>query len=139
MTNPPKRSAAEGRLCSLFQLHIIYANLQDLDDAIHVDDLPAKNQIEACHNDMAVCFGIQRLQVGVHIADVGHFLKHLEADWRHVVRGVFLPPFVRELPTPSKRNPVQRPPPGVHQPRLGTVTDSEAQRPGLTELEAPWA
>ncbi|CAJ1441169.1 unnamed protein product [Effrenium voratum] len=42
----------------------------DLDDAIHVDDLPAKNQIE----------------VGVHIADVGHFLK------------------------------------------LGTVTDSEAQR-----------
>ncbi|CAJ1358446.1 unnamed protein product, partial [Effrenium voratum] len=43
---------------------------KDLDDAIHVDDLPAKNQIE----------------VGVHIADVGHFLK------------------------------------------LGTVTDSEAQR-----------
>eukprot|EP00931_Biecheleriopsis_adriatica_P066739 TRINITY_DN41027_c0_g1_i1.p1 TRINITY_DN41027_c0_g1~~TRINITY_DN41027_c0_g1_i1.p1 ORF type:complete len:957 (-),score=249.16 TRINITY_DN41027_c0_g1_i1:38-2908(-) len=35
------------------------ATAKDLDDAIHVEDLPSKNQIE----------------VGVHIADVGHFLK----------------------------------------------------------------
>jgi len=35
------------------------ATAKDLDDAIHVIDLPGKNQIE----------------VGVHIADVGHFLK----------------------------------------------------------------
>ncbi|CAK8991696.1 unnamed protein product [Durusdinium trenchii] len=35
------------------------ATAKDLDDAIHVDDVPHKNQIE----------------VGVHIADVAHFLK----------------------------------------------------------------